>query len=209
MPAFYVWNPVLSSPAVLETVITPGEATEIADGTDAFVAAVVADLGIAEPVEEWALGFCRASYFTDYPDADDWHDRWLPAWRLRARLAAAPSEPPRPGPDGSVATEAGDGSWTPEKDADARGEAACLVVADFPSADALREARAAIEAWAAQPLETFTGEALGRYPQLQVILGTFPSDFFEAGAPLAAEVRAICEEHGASVHYRDTVMRDD
>jgi len=208
MSAHWIWYPTLQpgTPPRVTLLMTWREGYYLADGSDAFVRAVLSEVGVREAVTRWSFQRYRCSYFSPDPEETSWDDLWPLAWKLSAELAEPPSGLQVLREDGRRETELTDDTWSAQNNPMYARSARCLVLGDFEDAAALRAARADITA--ALPAATLDqGFAFARLPQLQVDLGEHDDPWYQAGAPEARVARELCQKHGASVFFEHTLGR--
>ena len=150
----------------------------------------------------------RSMYYTDYPDSKDWRDVWPTVWRYRIETDRERIR--LRGAERDIETEAFAGRAL--DDPDGPKFANCLVVADFGTARAARDAEKAV---AGKGLNDYrTRYRVGspevvrltikpHYLQLQFDLGRFPSEFFSSGADYAAAVADVCLRRRGTLHFDD------
>lgn len=63
-----------------------------------FVEACLRAWEVEGDLSSWEVRRAASGYFTDYPDGEDWRDRWQPVWTLRGAGRFKPPTSPTTGP---------------------------------------------------------------------------------------------------------------
>jgi hypothetical protein len=111
MSNYRLWlNGAGSSGAVVE--LTPTNVSRVVSGDREFAQGVADTLGLPLTVESWSVATFRSSYYSEYPDSDDWEDRFPEFWRLT--LTGSPAGDGNASPALSpVPYEGYDSTWNP------------------------------------------------------------------------------------------------
>jgi hypothetical protein len=202
MSAYHVWNPFLVDKDTLEFIVTTADSDQIAKGTDEFIAGILKDIGLSSAKPgKWTLDFARTPYFSEYPDSDDWRDRWQPVWRATVKLKSPPAKPPtRQVP--YFETNSTDDSWSQKDYHGKKKTARALIIADFKNDGDRKKAEAAIKKIA--PKADFIQSMVkNKYPQLQIDLGEQQVTFFEKVPKLADDIAKAASENGGVLASRE------
>ena len=172
----------------------------IHEGTDSLISAFLSDLGAADAeVSGWTLSPFVTDYLSDDRDSDAWEDVWFFTWDVRVQVSAAVEL--QTSGTGMAESTAYDETWTGQQ----VEPVACVVIADFDAqareqldGSPADHIRAQVEALDPKP----SVEECGVPGQVHV---SIPCDrsFLEAGAEAAVVIRDLCEESGATTHWRD------
>ncbi len=214
MSAFYIWNPHVSQdyPNVLDFILINGDIPSGIATDRRFIEQLLNDIGISINVESWTIVSFRSIYFSEYLDRDDWRDVWPIIWKVHVKANKQIENPPKI-TDLLIDTNASGSDWLDDpEDEDLIG---CLVISDFDQEAALEKAQKNIITASQTTLEDmrkrymvgvpqFTRSKISnKYEQLEILLGEFPSSFFERGADYAQNVLEICEQANGIIHLID------
>ncbi len=207
MNPYNLWFPsyIRSAPMTLDCFITLGSSMFLGRGTNVFVNAALAPLGIQAQPGAWRLTPMRTHYFTSYRDSDNWRDRWELTWRLRVRLDPKKSPALPTLPDGHVGSMALDESFVVSARPDLWNKWPLILLFETTTL----EPHAALRALLARrfPDAQFdTGHAYGTLIQLRCQIPARAKSYFELGAEGAEKALGEAEQRGASCHY--SISRD-
>jgi hemin uptake protein HemP len=218
MNLYYLWDPGYfeGKKNHLSVVLTHGAADQIGKGTDEFIRNLLQDIGvdITPDAATWHLQPFRTSYYSEYPDEDDWRDVWRIVWRLSVDTSTPPQleiyDPLM------IGTDATDDSWSYAEDIRKKERFSCAVVLCADNPDIFTEIKNTILGDAdnkrmqekygvAEP--SFTRikveSKIAGYHQLQIDLGEFDIEFFQDGADYALRVTDQGKKQGAIAHFQD------
>jgi hypothetical protein len=212
MSSFYIWNPRIATDSdQVECIVTGCDVPGI-PRSEAFISFLLGELGVDAKPESWNVTWCRSNYYTDYRDEPDWQDVWQIAWRLVITMGrlVPPKRFKRPAVPWLEIDFTGE-DWLKKPDHDLT----CLVNADFGKEADLQTAREAIlgdpgiremqaQSGSGQPVFAYT-RVLGKYYQLQIMLGRFADTFYENGADYAGRILEICRRHKGTTHTSERV----
>jgi hypothetical protein len=205
MSAFSLWHPHFSpNHQTLQVYSLNGDVTGGINQDDQFITQVLSDLGVQQPPAHYTFRPFRTKYYSYYVNEADWQDNWVLLWKVQIDLTVPLTELPKYF-DAYIDTDAYGENWVDEP---AESEPiTCLVMANAPTSTTLHTCIDQLKhnfdttGWRFEVFEYVEhGEHGQQYAQLEIDLGKFPSQFFADGAPLATQVMAVCERHGASVH---------
>ena len=207
MSMLYLWNPtLLDEGRTLQVMITRGDSDQVANGSTAFLAAILKAVGVKTASKGSTIEQFRCNYYSEYWEEPGWESRWDIVWRCRVKLAAAVAGVKIAGD--YVGIDEID-EYSPDLDARKKAPYPGLVVAEFPSEKAAADAAAAIagdphlmEARTAPkttPKSSVFKVAAKRF-HLHLSLGSLNVASFEADDSYANAVVERCEELGARVH---------
>ena len=207
MSSHWIWYPSLlpGSPPRVSLFMTWRDGFYLADGSDAFVRTVLAEVGVREPVTRWTFQRYRACYFSPDPDETSWDDLWPFAWKLDAELATPPAALEVLA-EGRRETAATDDTWSSTNNPMHATSSRCLVIGDFRDAAAAGRARSELEPLVPQARVT-EGYAFARFPQLHVDLGIHDDGWYQAGAAQAQAVRRVLVDHDAATFFEHSLTR--
>ena len=207
--SYWIWDPHVprGAPDSVEFVLTPSDVGP-PSASKRFVVAVLRDMGLEVGVRKVTKETFRASYYTDYLKSKDWRDVWPIVWRYRietdrerVRLRVDERD-----------TETDAFAGTTIEDPDGPPSARCLVVADFGTERAAREAEKAIvgtslseyqSRYRVDPPQVRRFGIKPKYVQLQFDIGRFPLEFYSSGADYAAAVGELCRRQRGTLHFDD------
>lgn len=137
----YLWQPVIwaNDDKTIDVTITRGESGNVGTGGPAFIAAIVAKLGLDKPKRNKVIPF-RSQRFNDDLKADEWQDRWPIAWCLLLGYEAP--QKPKTLSD-SIGIEAMDETFDDEHKHWNLDNVDCRVLVDFESENKAKAAAAA------------------------------------------------------------------
>ena len=211
MSALHIWNPYIGpdQPGKLEFILTRSDADAIAEGTKEFVEELLRDIGAKAEVIHWSIKPYRSNYYSDYLGINDWRGTWEPIWKVAVETVSEFDPLPEINSPW-IETNAVDGSWLFTTRLRDDADINCLVISDFDDEEALRKVQVAIERGDFRELQErysvgtpifSRSEVLGKYKQLQIDLGKFPSEFFASGADYAESVIKLCKQLKGTTHY--------
>lgn len=134
-PIFEIWSPHIIAGSTLVFDVTPANLPELNRLSAEWLDGCLASLGLQARALSWRVCPSRCNYYSNFPHADDWQDRWRLTWTINVTLSD---------PDG---THSGlstaptwfdrlDPSWSFEFGDDHRDSGSILMVA--PAGDAAR-----------------------------------------------------------------------
>jgi hypothetical protein len=97
---FNIWSPMATAPDEVTFDVTQANAPRVGNGDPDWIAACLDAIGISLPASEWSVQATRCHFYSDYPDEEEWSDRWPETWIVQVTLEdEAPEDFGRP--DGS------------------------------------------------------------------------------------------------------------
>jgi hypothetical protein len=210
-----------ASQTKLEFFLTFGDSFSIGFGTTSFIQTLIEEIGFKAAVEEWSIEPCRAKYFSDYLDSDEWEDRWQLVWKVTAVSKQPINELPVFDTVLEnmlfLSNEADDESYSLSHQP-ISSPARCLIISAFFNKETLEEAKSAInnhtELEKLQDIYSFDKplfKVFQRVPgayHLELDLGKFPDNFFREGAKYADVIERLCRTKKGLTHYQDLYVLD-
>lgn len=86
---FELWSPRMVGERTVAVDITPAALPKLDAPPESWVVACLSVIGIGEEPQRWKLQPSRCNFYSMFPHASDWRDRWRITWTLTCRLAAA------------------------------------------------------------------------------------------------------------------------
>ncbi|MEV7630680.1 hypothetical protein [Actinoplanes sp. NPDC089786] len=148
MANFYVWlNRFDQGDGVAVVEVRRANVGRVVDGDPEFTQGLADAVSLPLTVRKWSIEPFRSLYYSDYPDADDWEDRFPEAWRVT--LTGDPAGDGEVEPALRPATYNGyDSTWSPLRPAEPepRGRYAAIgvlvgAIADDAFTDQVRAIR--------------------------------------------------------------------
>jgi len=177
----------------------------VVDGDPEFTQGIADALSLPLSVREWSIETFRSSYYSEYPESDDWRDRYPEVWRVTLTGDATGDGEAEPALK-PVEFGGHDSTWSParRKRADPNGRYAAIgVMVGALADDALTERIGGIRPGATVDTIVARSNRL-RGTRVTVDLGTVD---LESEAEALDEVAGRLKELGLTVHRRDVELR--
>ncbi len=217
MSRFYVWQPRLSieNRHRLQLTILYGGSDQIFQGTDAFIAALLRDIGLANyTLAGWEIKPVRSKYYSTYIGEGNWQDEWQVAW-IATLQSKQEFSLPQMANLWAESDTAYDTTWSPQNHLPKEAALPCLLICDVSLSWIIQKIEAAIiqdeksrsfqarYSVSSPEFEQFVWKTPtgGEYYQLHIRLGKFSPEFFAGGADYAEHVLDVCKSFGATIHF--------